>query len=219
MDGWNITMNLHAKTELLKRFSTAQHVEGLRSTVESVFALGIAIDSAKKHAADDLNLSDAGRKAYVSKVAQDNVRPLVQVTASMRKAVKYNTDRRANLKPPTPPRDDLVGEMRRAELRAFARSLKMSERLPFALKHPEAILDAPGELSGLPDEQFSKVRETYIAAKFGPEIAEIETLDEDLSTVMAAHDLALAELRANAGLSEREFAKMVDKITREIDGV
>ena len=74
-------------------------------------------------------------------------------------------------------------------------------------------------MSGLPDDQFSKVREAYIASKFGPEIAEIETLDEDLSIVKAAHDLALAELRANAGLSERAFSEMVEKVTRETDGV
>jgi hypothetical protein len=212
-------MNNHAKIELLKRFSTEAHVAGLKSIVESAFALGIAIDSAKKHAADDLNLSAAGRAAYVARIAIDNVKPLVGVTAAARKAARFNADRRANLKPPVPPRDDVIGEMRRQELRAFGRGLQISERLQFALEHPEAVLDAPAALCGLPDDQFSKVRETYIAAKFGPEIAEIELLAEDLSTVRAAHDLALNELRSNAGMSEREFSKMVDKVTFEIDGV
>jgi hypothetical protein len=68
-------MNLHARIELLKRFSTAPHVDGLKSTVETVFGLGMMIDSAKKHAADDLLLSDAARQAHVAKVAIDNVRP------------------------------------------------------------------------------------------------------------------------------------------------
>jgi hypothetical protein len=212
-------MNLHAKTELLKRFSTAPHVESLRSVIETAFALGVMVDSAKKRAADDLNLSEAGRKAHVAKVAQDNVRPLIEVTAAARKMTRFNADRREALKPPTPPRDDTVGEMRRAELRAFALGLKMAERLPFALKNPEAILDAPAELSGLPEGQFVKVRQTYVAAKFGPEIAEIDILDEDLSTVRAAHDLALNELRSNSGMPEREFARMVEKATRETDGV
>jgi hypothetical protein len=212
-------MNLHAKSELLKRFSSAPHADNLKSIVESAFALGALIDSAKKRAADDLNLSDAGRAAYVARIAIDNVKPLVGVTAAARKADRFNADRRANLKPPVPPRDDLVGEMRRQELRAFGRSLQMSERLAFALENPEAVLDAPAALCGLPKDQFEKVLQTYIAGKFGPEIAEIDTLDEDLSTVKAAHDLALAELRANSGMSEREFAKMVEKITFEIDGV
>jgi hypothetical protein len=212
-------MNLHAKSELLKRVSTAPHAEGLKSTIETIFGLGMMVDSAKKRAGDDLNLSEAGRKAHVAKIAIDNLKPLVEVTAAARKADRYNADRRANLKPPTPVRDDTVGEMRRQELRAFGRSLQMSERLAFALENPEAVLDAPAALCGLPKDQFEKVLQTYIAGKFGPEIAEIDTLDEDLSTVKAAHDLALAELRANAGMSEREFAKMVDKITFEIDGV
>jgi hypothetical protein len=212
-------MNLHAKTELLKRFSTVPHVEGLKSNVETIFALGLMVDSAKKRAADDLLLSEAGRKAHVAKISIDNVKPLTEATAGARKAARFNADRRAALKPPTPPRDDITGEMKRAEIRAFARSLKMAERLPFALEHPEAILDAPAALSGLPEDQFSKVREAYISAKFGPEIAEIELLDEDLATVRAAHDLALAELRSNSGMPEREFAKMVEKVTFEIDGV
>jgi hypothetical protein len=212
-------MNLNANTELLKRFSAAPHVAGLKSIIETAFALSEMIGSAKRRAAADPHLSEEGRKAHVAKVAQDNLKPLADATAPARKMGRFNADRRASLKPPVPKRDDLVGEMRRQELRAFARSLKMAERLPFALEHPEAILDAPAALSGLPEDQFSKVRETYIAAKFCPEIAEIEILDEDLATVKAAHDLALNELRVNAGMSEQAFSKMVEKVTFEIDGV
>src|ERR1019366_6022654 len=163
-------MNNHAKIELLKRFSTAAHVAGFKSTVETIFHLAGMIDSAKKHAVEDPHLSDSGRKAYISKVAIDNIKTLTEVAASMRKAVKYNTDRRANLKPPVPPRDDIVGAMERAELRAFARSLKGAERFPFALEHAEAFLSTPADLSGLSADQFEKVRQTYIEAKFGPEI-------------------------------------------------
>jgi hypothetical protein len=212
-------MNLSAKTELLKRFSSAKHVEGFKSTVETVFHLGEMVDSAKKHAAADTHLSAAGRVAYVEKVAQGNIKMLTEVTAAARKAVRYNADRRSNLKPPTPDRHDMVGAMERAELRAHAKSLKIVERLPFALEYPEAILDAPACLSGLPADQFAKVRQSYIEAKFGPEIAEIDLLDEDLAIVTATHGLALAELRANAGMSEQAFSKMVDKITHETDGV
>ena len=212
-------MNLSAKTELLKRFSTAAHVAGFKSTVETVFHLAGMIDSAKKHAVEDPHLSDSGRKAYISKVAIDNVKTLTEVSAPTRKAARYNLERRSNLKPPVPPRDDIVGAMERAEIRAFARSLKGAERFPFALEHAEAFLSMPAALSGLSADQFEKVKQTYIEAKFGPQIAEIETLDEDLATVRAAHDLALAELRANAGLSERAFSEMVQKVTFEIDGI
>ena len=177
-------MNLYAKTELLKRFSSAPHVAGLKSVVETTFALAVMIDSAKKRAADDPNLSVAGRAAAVAKIAVDNVKPLLEVTKAARKMVRFNADRRASLKPPVPPRDDITGEMKRAELRAFVRGLPLKDRLAFASRHPEAILDAPPALSGLPEDQYSRVRESYIAAKFGPEIREIEVLDSaDDSTV------------------------------------
>jgi hypothetical protein len=212
-------MNISAKSELLRRFSAAPHVEGLRTVLNSAFLLGEQVDIAKARAANDPHLSDTGRKAAVAKFAIDNVKPLIEVTAPMRKAGRWNQARRESLKVPEPSRDDLVGELRRQELRAFARSLPMVERLPFAMEHPEAILAAPRALSGLPEDQYSRVRESYIAAKFGPEIREIEVLDEDLSIVKAAHDLALNELRANAGMGEQSFSKLVENSTRETDGV
>ena len=48
--------------------------------------------------------------------------------------------------------------------------------------------------------------------------AEIETLDSDLAVVRAAHDLALNELLANAGMGEQAFSKLADSTTRETDG-
>ncbi|MDQ6869469.1 MAG: hypothetical protein M3178_14235 [Pseudomonadota bacterium] len=112
-------MNISAKSELLKRFSLAPHVDGLKSTIEGVFALASMIGSAKKRAADDPNLSEAGRAAYVAKVAVGNVEPLLEVMKAARKMARFNADRRASLKPATPLRDDIVGELKRAELRAF----------------------------------------------------------------------------------------------------
>src|ERR1019366_2180746 len=105
------TMNLHAKSQLLERLSTAVHAPGYRSTIETVFALGSMIDSARHRAADDLNLSDAGRAAHVAKAAIDNVKPLIQATASARKATRWNDARRATLKPPAMVHDDQVAEM------------------------------------------------------------------------------------------------------------
>ncbi len=212
-------MNISAKLELASRFSKAPHVDGLRTVLNSAFLLGEQIDTIKARVANDPHLSDTGRKAEVAKFAIDSVEALIKITTPMRKAVRWNQDRRESLKLPEHSRDDLVGELRRQELRAFARSLKMVERLPFAMEHPDAVLDAPAALSGLPADQYSRVRESYITAKFGPEIREIEVLDEDLSTVKAGHDLALAELRDNAGLGEQAFSKLVHNTTREIDGV
>src|ERR1700730_11390027 len=118
----------------------------LKPIIEGVFWLGSMIDSAKKRATEDPNLSGAGRAAFVAKVAVDNVRPMAEVTAPLRKAVRWNQARRESLKVPEPSHDDLVGELRRQELRAFARSLPMVDRLPFAMEHPEAILAAPRAL-------------------------------------------------------------------------
>ena len=211
-------MNISAKSELLKRFSSAPHVATLKPTIESVFSLASMVGSAKKRAADDPNLSGAGRAAYVAKVAVDNVKPLLEVTKAARKMGRFNADRKASLRPATPSRDDLVGELKRAELRAFIRSQDLKDRFVLAAEHPDAVLDAPAALSGLPQDRYEAIKQDFIRSKFGPEIAEIETLDEDLAVVRAAHDIAINELRENAGMGEQAFSKLVDSTTRETDG-
>jgi hypothetical protein len=212
-------VNISAKSELLKRFSSAPHVDGLRSAVESTFALASMISSAKKRAADDPNLSVAGRAAYVAKVAVDNVRPLLEVTKAARKMARFNADRKGSLKPAAPLRDDIVGELKRAELRAFIRSQDLKDRFVLAAEHPEAVLDAPAALSGLPQDRYEAIRQDFIRSKFGAEVAEIELLDDDLAVAQVAHDMAIAELRENAGMSEQAFSKLTADCTLEMDGI
>ncbi len=74
-------------------------------------------------------------------------------------------------------------------------------------------------MSGLPQDRYDAIKQDFIRSKFGVEIAEIETLDDDLAVVRAAHDIAINELRENAGLSEPTFSKLVEHTTRETDGV
>jgi hypothetical protein len=212
-------MNISAKSELLKRFSSAPHADGLKTAIEGVFALGGMIDSAKKQAADDPNLTATGRAAYVAKVAVDNVKPLLEVTKAARKMVRFNADRKAYLKPATPPRDDIVGELKRAELRAFIRSQDLKDRFVLAAEHPDAVLDAPAALSGLPQDRYEAIKQDFIRSKFGVEIAEIETLDDDLAVVRAAHDIVINEFRKNAGMDEQAFSKLIAESTFEMDGI
>jgi hypothetical protein len=73
-------------------------------------------------------------------------------------------------------------------------------------------------LSGLPQDRYEAIKQDFIRSKFGVEIAEIETLDSDLAVVRAAHDIAINELRENAGMGEQAFSKLVDSTTRETDG-
>ncbi|QBR72162.1 hypothetical protein CU048_13775 [Beijerinckiaceae bacterium] len=149
----------------------------------------------------------------------DTIRPVVERTGPARKAMRWNANRKDALRPPTPPRDDLVGELQRREIRDHIKGLPIGERLVFALEHPLAVLAMPAALSGLPEDQYQRVRDAFIAEKFGPEIAEIEVLDSDLEIVGAAYDLALGTLRDASGLSEPAFTSLVDKFVREIDGV
>ena len=47
----------------------------------------------------------------------------------------------------------------------------------------------------------------------------IETLDDDLAVVRAAHDIAINELRKNAGMDEQAFSKLIADSTFEMDGI
>ncbi|MDQ6869468.1 MAG: hypothetical protein M3178_14230 [Pseudomonadota bacterium] len=71
----------------------------------------------------------------------------------------------------------------------------------------------------MPQDRYEAIKQDFIRSKFGVEIAEIETLDDDLAVVRAAHDIAINELRKNAGIGEQAFSKLIADCTLGIDGI
>jgi hypothetical protein len=100
---------------------------------------------------------------------------LAKASEPIRRGLAHFQARRENLRTPPPNPNDVVGELRRQEIRSFLASLPLEQRVSAArelAKDPDgasAILDAPAVLSGLPNEHFEQLKkEPHLCRIYSP---------------------------------------------------
>lgn len=100
-------------------------------------------------------------------------------------------------------RADVVGEMQRAEIRAYLRTLPSNDRVQAALLADAAIRDAiltsPAALSGLDDEVYARVREAAIEAEQRGELRVVNDLDAAIVVAEAMMAIVENEVVARIG--------------------
>lgn len=166
-------------------------------------AFGIVRRFSEKAAAirRDGNLSHEGRRAAAAKAWADGpAAHLAQIKDRVKGELLALQSRRAALIPTKPADESPVGEMRRAEMRAFLRSLPLSERHQMALNGDpevqEAILFGAAGLSGLSPEAKGHVIEQFMMTTHGEALKSIAAEERELENVGAA--IAVAEQQASA---------------------
>jgi hypothetical protein len=192
---------------LLARLPEAAKTE--RDLATTAFAI---VDNFKAKAAEvmgDQDLSAVGKAAKIKAMASGS--PLAHFKQIKAEAAKAATDisnlrQSVELKPPadTSP----TAEMRRAELRAYVRSLPMNERLRFVQDNEDvavAALDSLPALSGLSGEQFEVVKQSRVERLHGARIAGIESRAEIVDAVNAAVQIASRQFAEATGLTEAEI--------------
>jgi len=108
---------------------------------------------------------------------------------------------------------DVVGFLRRQELRAALRTMDAGQRAILLANDPafaDAMLEQPPSLSGLvPDEAFivEATRKERLAGLHGPVLAEIESLEETVKEADAIFDLALVDLKLHSEMDDRTFTE------------
>jgi hypothetical protein len=110
------------------------------------------------------------------------------------------------LKPPN--RADLVGAVERQEVRTFLRSLKPHEAMRLALEDPsmaQAVLHAPRQLSGLPEDIFDRIRDAELERQFGPELEILGRESDELDVLDAAITIAEGRVRVEAEIKEDQL--------------
>ncbi|WP_221126977.1 hypothetical protein [Rhizobium lentis] len=130
--------------------------------------------------------------------------------------------RRAAMKPFEHDPTDLVGELRRQEVRTWLRSLPPEERTTAVRRSSdpmikEAALSVPVELTGLPQSARDDLTRELIEARYGEEIEAIDFLEEAVKAVENAFDAAREEIREEMGLVRHEFDALVKPIEDKID--
>lgn len=132
-------------------------------------------------------------------------------------------ERRAKLVLARPNPADTIGEMQRAEMRKRLAEMPDEARNIYVALHRDepalvqAIIHAPPLLSGVGDEQYANLTGEQLCREHGPEIEELEALDEVLKTASDMSDKARAELRSVIGCSSNVFDEIA-KVAEANDG-
>jgi hypothetical protein len=158
----------------------------------------------------DRDLSDVGKATRIRDLAAGSplghFRQLRSQAAGM---VADVANLRKALEPKAPEDQSPTAEMKRAELRAFVRSLpSQGERLRFVQENEAAtvaVMDSLPALSGLSTEIFDQVKQGYVERLHGSRLAGIEQRAELADQVSAALQIASRQFAEVAGMTEDEI--------------
>jgi hypothetical protein len=188
-------------------------------------SLAKALDASELFAGDiehiklDRRLSaegrDDARRAKLRAAVRDN-RDARAPLAELQK--KLDTKRKVVALPAFDP-NDVVGFLRRQELRATLRTMDAGQRA-VALNEPsgafaDAMLETKPIVSGLmPTEDFivEAVRKERLAGLYGPQLAEIEELETTIAEANSIFDLALVDLKLHSEMGDRAFIEFTAPI-------
>jgi len=142
---------------------------------------------------------------------------------------KLDAKRKAVAIPKFDPKD-IVGFLRRQELRAALRSMNAAQR-ELTLNNPQfadALLEQPAALSGLflaedfkgtVSPEIQRDRDIVAAAKqkrletlFAPQLAEIDELEKVVAEGNMVADLARVDLQSHSGMEPRMFAEFAKPV-------
>ncbi|ACE89486.1 hypothetical protein RHECIAT_CH0000493 [Rhizobium etli CIAT 652] len=164
-------------------------------------------------------IKDMLKQIALSETVPDIRRAAAQQVSKFRREID---SRRAAFKPFEHDPNDLVGEMRRQEVRAWLRTMTPDERTK-AVSHAsdpfivEAAISVPVELTGLLPSTRDRLSQLLVEQRYGDEIAGLNELDEAVKTVERAVDGARDDVREIIGMFPHDFDAEFKPIEQQID--
>ncbi|BCH01254.1 hypothetical protein MesoLj131b_32530 [Mesorhizobium sp. 131-2-5] len=165
----------------------------------------------------DPSFTAVGREKVLMDEAAKTYLPGLKVAfAPIAKAFADAKTARAAMSIAAPDPSNLAAALERQEIRAMVRAMSPNERMSFLMgtvdeRIVDAVLSAPGVLSGLLDEQFGQLRDQAVERRFGDRVAEIREAEETAEAAQAAMLVARNDIRAATGLDERAFDRFEKK--------
>lgn len=184
------------KSRVLQRGGTSE----MADKVDLAFKIVDSFQAKVKTIKADPTLSPAGVAKAVAEARKGGLgEHLAQIRDEIAAAVENTKAARARLVPEAPNSGDLIGEMRRGEIRAWLRGLTLSERVKHAVSStdPEivaAIVHAPSEISGLPAQVHGAVVDKVVQEIHGERLARLSALQAGYEEASAALAVADGEL-------------------------
>ncbi len=186
--------------------------------------LARALDTAETFQGDveflslNKDLSPQGRQKAMQAKLRAAIRDLRDARAPINEMQKKLDAKRAAVAMPAFDPNDLVGFLRRQELRATLRSMDAGQRAVLLAGNPafaDAMLEQPPALSGLLPNETKLVDDTKkarLAGLFAPQLAEIEELKGTIKDANMVIDLAQVDLKLHSGMDDRTFIEFVKPI-------
>lgn len=201
------------------------HTGSVVACIDRVFAIGDRFRNRQAEIEGDQKLSTMGRRAALAQAVRSDLMPeLAKATRPIRKALGYAASQRAALSDPVRvDPTDLVGELRRQEIRTYLRGLSVGERIQAAHQLIQddagaaAILDAAPVLTGLPENIYGQLRTAVAERVNGPKLAELAGVEQDYQQGKAAADILLNDLVAASGLTAKAFGEEMAPLETEAD--
>ena len=171
-----------------------------RDIIETASALTERFQARLGEIKADSRYTAEGRKSEARELLSGGIgEHLNQLKATVENEAGVLAAHRAQLVLPPIDKTDVLGEIQRAEVRTWLRSLPESERLTAALSTEDksirdAIINAPAPLSGLNADIYNKVKANAIEVLHGPKMAASDVAGETLSLVKAAIQVANNEM-------------------------
>jgi hypothetical protein len=202
----------------------------LRSSLAKCFDIAETFQGDVEYIALNDGLSPRGRDDERQAKLRAAIRDLRDSRAPIAEMQqKLDTKRAGIAMPPFDPKD-IVGFLRRQELRAALRSMAAGQR-ELTLNDPafaDAMLEQPPVLSGLflaedfkgtisPEIQTNRdivaaAKQKRLANLFGPQLAEIDELEKTVTEANMIADLARNDLQLHSGLDRRVFEEFVKPV-------
>jgi hypothetical protein len=199
--------------------------------LETAYMSGLdAVDRMEAHtrsSAASGRFTAEGVKDDALKFALSDIVPtLHRARTTIKKAKTEVTERKSRLRIEGPDKSDIAAAFRRMEIRNFLKAMKGNDQKNYFARYGDnlpdevamAILEMPPELSGVPKSRHDLLTERALAARNGPEIAEIVELEEAIATAESAVETGRHEVWLEAGgLDERKFNEMAAPVEAKHD--
>jgi len=192
--------------------------ETLRNAAAACLDLAASVRERRAALDKDANLTERGRAQAIGDALTKQFAPKFRKAQQPIAAALAEVEKRKlALTLPTPDRTDLAGVLERQEIRAYLRGLPIAERsaLVFSSKDQgivDAVLTAPAELSGIPQDRFEALQNITRERLHGPAMKEIAAAEAVALEAMAVIKVAQNDMRAAAGLDELKFGAIIDNV-------
>jgi hypothetical protein len=177
--------------------------------IETAFGIPATFRQKAAEIRADAKLSEVGKTEQIKQAALGGfVEHLKQIRSRAAAMTADVNNLRSGIKPKAPDHADVFGEMQRAEVRTWLRSLPPAERIRAALEDESvaaAVLHVPPALSGLTSEVHERVVAAHVEKAFGSQLRGIQQREEVLEVVNSAIQVATTMFQREGGLTEKEI--------------